>query len=126
MTQWKSKSKRGSTGKLMQKSRKKRRFEAGRDFLAVTVGKTKTKKVRKRGGSLKNVLASADIANIIIDGKATKSKILSVKDNPADLQFSRRNTITKGAVIETEAGTARVTSKPGQHGSVDAVLVKKE
>jgi small subunit ribosomal protein S8e len=34
------------------------------------------------------------------------------------------NIITKGAVIETDAGKARVTSRPGQHGVVNAVLLK--
>ena len=63
---------------------------------------------------------------LIIDPKtkkATKSKILSVKDNPANQHFVRRNTITKGAVVETEAGLARITSRPGQDGVVNAVKV---
>tara|TARA_B100000315_G_scaffold17509_1_gene15677 strand:+ start:326 stop:709 length:384 start_codon:yes stop_codon:yes gene_type:complete len=125
MTQWKKRSKRGPSGKILQKGRKKRKTEAGRDFFPVTVGKTKINKLKMRGGSMKIALLSCDTANIIIDGKAVKSKIKSVKENPADLQFSRRNTVTKGAIIETDAGTARVTSKPGQHGTVNAILIKE-
>jgi small subunit ribosomal protein S8e len=34
------------------------------------------------------------------------------------------NIITMGAVIETEIGNARVVSRPGQHGTINAVLIK--
>jgi small subunit ribosomal protein S8e len=33
--------------------------------------------------------------------------------------------ITKGAILQTPLGQARVTSRPGQHGVVNAVLVQK-
>ena len=35
------------------------------------------------------------------------------------------NIITKGSVIQTEKGKAQVTSRPGQHGVVSAVLVNE-
>ena len=44
-------------------------------------------------------------------------------DNPANVNYVRRNIVTKGAVIETSAGRARVTSRPGQDGQINAVLV---
>jgi len=56
--------------------------------------------------------------------KSSKVKITSVVDNPANRNFVRRNIITKGAVVETEKGRARVTSRPGQDGLVNAVLIK--
>jgi small subunit ribosomal protein S8e len=34
------------------------------------------------------------------------------------------NVITKGAIIETEDGLAKVTSKPSKDGVVNAVLIK--
>lgn len=55
--------------------------------------------------------------------KAKRARILTVKGNPANPHFVTRNIITKGATIETELGTARVTSRPGQHGVINAVLV---
>jgi small subunit ribosomal protein S8e len=57
--------------------------------------------------------------------RVIKSKIKTVKENPANPHYVRMNIITKGAVIETDAGLARVTSRPGQHGVVNAVLIKK-
>ena len=53
---------------------------------------------------------------------AKKAKIISVAENKASRHFLRRNIITKGAVIETELGKAKVTSRPGQHGVINAVL----
>jgi small subunit ribosomal protein S8e len=35
----------------------------------------------------------------------------------------RRNIITKGAVIKTELGDAKVTNRPGQDGLINAVLL---
>ncbi|HHC19323.1 MAG TPA: 30S ribosomal protein S8e, partial [Euryarchaeota archaeon] len=32
--------------------------------------------------------------------------------------------ITKGTIIETEVGLARVTSRPGQVGIINAVLIQ--
>jgi small subunit ribosomal protein S8e len=54
----------------------------------------------------------------------TKSKILKVSKNTANRDYERRGVISKGAVIETEAGSALVTSRPGQNGVVNAVLIK--
>ena len=57
-------------------------------------------------------------------GKSSKVKIKSVVENPADMHFVRRNIITKGAIIETEKGKAKVTSRPSQDGIVNAVLIE--
>jgi len=56
--------------------------------------------------------------------KVSKTKITRVTKNPSNKDYERRGVITKGAIIETEAGTARVLSRPGQDGVVNAVLVK--
>ncbi len=72
-------------------------------------------------------LAAADAA-VVTDkasGKSSKSKLLRVVRNPANVDYQRRGVITKGAIIETELGQARVTSRPGQDGVVNAILVEK-
>ena len=56
--------------------------------------------------------------------KYSKLKILNIIDNKANRHFVRRNIITKGAIIKTEKGNARVNSRPGQEGSINAVLVE--
>jgi len=126
LTQWHLRSKRKPTGALLKKRSKKKRYQVGRDFLPAHVGQVKKKTVRTIGGGRKTLLLSTDLANVSIAGKIKKTKILTVKENPADSQFVRRNIITRGAIIETELGLARVTSRPGQHGVVNAVLVEKK
>ncbi len=56
-------------------------------------------------------------------GTTSRAKIITVKSNPANPFFARRNITTKGAVIETEVGDAVVTSRPGQDGVVNARLI---
>ncbi len=68
---------------------------------------------------------SVDFVNLVgKDGKTTKTKIKNVVDNPADKHLARRNIMTKGAIIETEHGKAKITSRPGQDGVINAVLAK--
>lgn len=56
-------------------------------------------------------------------GKSQKTEIVNVVENPANANLVRRNVITKGCVVETKLGRARVTSRPGQEGVVNGVLV---
>jgi len=51
--------------------------------------------------------------------------IEDVVENDANPNYIRRNIITKGAVIETSEGRARVRSRPGQTGQVTAVLLEE-
>ena len=77
------------------------------------------------GNHRKVRLLAADTANLF-DSKAKKYeqvKIKKVVENPADRHFVRRNIMTKGTVIETEKGKAKITSRPGQDGTVNAVLI---
>jgi small subunit ribosomal protein S8e len=126
MTQWMLRSKRKATGGLYKRHGKKERKDAGRDFLPTHIGKKKVIALRTRGGGKKMLLTKADIANVSVKGKYQKAKIMSVLQNPADPHFVRRNIITKGAVIQTDLGKARVTSRPGQHGTINAVLVEEK
>ena len=56
-------------------------------------------------------------------GKVVKSQILSVADNPASVDLRRGNIMTKGAIIQTPHGRARITSRPGQSGVINAILI---
>jgi small subunit ribosomal protein S8e len=122
MAQWHLKSKRTKTGGLLVRHSKKKKHQQGRDFLPAHVGENKKKTLRTRGGNSKTVMLAANVAVVSVAGKAQKTKILSVVENAADSQYVRRNIITKGAIINTELGKARVTSRPGQNGVINAVL----
>jgi small subunit ribosomal protein S8e len=53
-----------------------------------------------------------------------RTEILDVEKNPANLDYQRRKVITKGTIIKTAKGRAQVTSRPGQDGILNAILVK--
>lgn len=44
-------------------------------------------------------------------------------ENPANIHYVRRNIITKGAVVDTSVGKVKITSRPGQSGSLSGVKV---
>ncbi len=117
-----SKSLRKPTGGMRRAHRKKKKFEIGRPFIPVSVGKEKRKIIRVRGGNHKVRLLSAEFANVSTKEGIKKVRIKQVVENPSNPFFVRRNVITKGAIVETEIGYARVTSRPGQDGVVNAVL----
>jgi len=58
-------------------------------------------------------------------GKTEKLEILDVVSNPANADYNRRGVITKGTIIRTEKGLARIISRPGQTGSLSAVVHKE-
>jgi small subunit ribosomal protein S8e len=69
----------------------------------------------------------SDTANVSDkSGKTLKSKILRVKKSPANRDYERRGVITKGSLLETEAGEAVVTSRPTDDGVVNAILTGKK
>jgi len=126
MALWQGKSRRKSTGGKIRSSRKKRKFEMGREQIEAPVGKHKVKKIRTMGGSQKLRVLVGGVVNVLNPKtkKSTKSEILGVLENAANQHYVRRNLITKGAVIDTKLGKAKVTSRPGQDGVLNAVLIK--
>jgi len=108
--------------------RKKRKFEQG-SFPAETIlGETKRKVKRRKGGNIK-VKVLRDKYACVTDPKSGKTEKVEVKRvirNPVNVDYDRRGVITKGAIIETPKGLARVTSRPGQTGVINAVLIGEE
>lgn len=125
MALWHGKSKRKPTGGRLVQSRKKRRFEVGREPLFTNLGPESLRKYRTMGGNSKNRMLSAAYANVVdpATNKVTRVRIVKVVQNPADPNYVQRNIITRGATIQTDAGMARITSRPGQDGTINAVLI---
>lgn len=124
MARWQGKSVRKITGGRYRHFRKKRKYELGREHVETKLGKRRAKVIRTRGGNTKVRLREAEWANVVDpeSNVCKKVEIEGVRDNRANMHFVRRNVITKGAVISTKLGDARVTSRPGQDGNVNAVL----
>jgi small subunit ribosomal protein S8e len=122
------KSRRKSTGGRFKHIKTKRLNRFGNPPSLTKVGKLKTKVLKTKGGNFKTRLQDSDIANVLDKkkGKYQKAKILNVIENPANRHYVRRNIITKGTVLKTDLGNARVTNRPGQEGIINAVLVDKK
>ncbi|MEM3684108.1 MAG: 30S ribosomal protein S8e [Conexivisphaerales archaeon] len=120
--------KRKASGGTIIPYRGRRKFEYD-GFALETIQGTQTVLTRRvRGGNLKVGLVKAEFANVVNpqDKTTKKVRILRVISNRANRDYERRGVITKGAIIETELGMARVTSRPSQHGVVNAILQPKK
>ncbi|MCQ2079379.1 MAG: 30S ribosomal protein S8e [archaeon] len=125
MALWQGESSRKSTGGRLVLARGKRKFEISREKQYTKLGAESLKQYRGRGGHYKTGMLAGEYANVVDKKTNTvkKVKILNVIANSADPNFVQRNIINKGATIKTEIGDAIVTSRPGQVGAINAVLL---
>jgi len=126
MSQYHGRDLKKPSGGKIRPHRKKRKYERGRSPVETLPAEEESRIIKRvRGGNKKVSLKYAAYANVLdpVTNKVYKLKILRVRGNPASIDYSRRGVITKGAIIETEKGVAKVTSRPGQDGVVNAVLL---
>ena len=113
------------TGGKYRDFRKKKKHSLSGTERKVKLRKTKQKVLKGMGKIKKTVLLSAENANVI-DPKAKKAKKTTIKnvlETPSNRFLARQNILVKGAIIETELGKAKITNRPSQEGSVQAILV---
>jgi small subunit ribosomal protein S8e len=113
------------SGGRRRRVRKKRKHELGNQPTETEVGEPRIKVVDARGNTTKTRALSTNVANVSVDGETVQTSVDDVVENPANPNYVRRNIVTKGAVVETGEGRARVTSRPGQTGQVNAVAVEE-
>jgi len=115
------------TGRRIRYARNKRRFEIGRENHLTTIGAIKRKPFRTRGNNKKSRVLTADTAYVVDPktNKTVKTEIVTVVENSANIHYVRRNIMNKGAIINTKIGKAKITSRPGQSGVINAVLLSK-
>lgn len=79
------------------------------------------------GGNLKIRLHRGLHVNVTdpLTRKTGRADIQTVERNTANRNYARRNIVTKGAIVQTTLGKARVTNRPGQDGSINAVLMSE-
>lgn len=121
-----SRGKRKPSGGLYRSTLTKRSHMLARQASMTKVGETERKKnLNVLGNNMKNKLFETNTANIFNPKtkKYEKATVESVAENPANRNFVRRNILTKGTIINTDKGKARITSRPGQDGVINAVLV---
>ncbi|MFX0178316.1 MAG: 30S ribosomal protein S8e [Candidatus Hodarchaeota archaeon] len=125
MARSQARSKRKYTGKKYKFFKKKRKRELERPPIETKIATDKKKKQRVMGGNFKLKLFSSNYINVtdLNTNKTSKVKILKFDSNLASKDLNRRHILTKGAVVETELGKARITSRPGQSGILNGVLI---
>ena len=126
MAIWQGSSLRKRSGGRSRRNKNKRNAEFGRNPAETRIGDEVKKEIVARGNCTKTRATVAKRINVI-DPKDNSSKnveMLTVLENGANSHFVRRNIITKGAIVETEIGKAKITSRPGQKGIVNGVLIE--
>ncbi len=121
-----TKSNRKPSGGRLKNYRKSRQYALGSRATMTQVEEDQRAKVRTMGGGQK-VRTAATTSISVTDPKTGKTKletIENVTENPANRNFIRRNILTKGAIVQTKSGKVRVTSRPGQNGTVSGVKVE--
>ena len=126
MSLWQGLSTRKSSGGRLIRARKKLRFEVAPEDAETKLGEHTQKLIRSRGASQKVKLLATNTINVTDakTGKTSKATIKTVTENPANIHYVRRNILTKGAVVDTDKGKVKVTSRPGQSGTLSGVLVQ--
>ena len=125
MARSQERSRRKYTGKKYKHFNKKRKRDLERQPLHTVIGEEKKKKQRIMGGNEKLKLFATSFVNVTDPNtnKTSKYKIVSFDSNTASQDLNRRHVLTKGAIIETELGKVKITSRPGQHGVINGVLI---
>ena len=106
---------------------KKKKYELPGIKRIVKLKEVKRKTLRTLGGNKKVVLLGANVINVL-DPKTKKSKVVKIKnviETPSNRFLARQNVLTKGAIIDTEIGKARITNRPSQEGQINAILIKE-
>ena len=112
------------TGGRRHPLRSRRKYEIDRFPNEAIIGEQITITRKVRGKNVKTAIKTIDSVNLSIDSKIKRVKIIKVLENATNNDYQRRGIISKGAILETEEGKCRVVSRPGQHGTVNAILVK--
>lgn len=106
------------------RNRKKKLYELPGQRKTVKLGTEKRRAKRVRGNGKKIFLLGGKFVNINDKGKAKKLEIKNVLETPSNRFLARQNIITKGTIIETEAGKVKVTNRPTQEGVINGILIK--
>jgi len=112
------------TGGRRHVLRSRRKYEIDRFPNEALIGDQITITRKVRGKNTKVAIKTIDSVNLALDSKIKRVKIIRVLENATNNDYQRRGVISKGAILETEEGKCRVVSRPGQHGTVNAILVK--
>ena len=118
-------SRRTDTGARLKHFKGKRKREIGRTPTETVMGEPKRLDIDGLGKSRKRPLLRAQLVNVTDpeNNQTFRAELEDVEENKANMDYQRRKVITRGTIITTSKGRARVTSRPGQDGIINAVLI---
>ena len=120
MAQWHGISRRKSTGGRRVAARGKRSTEISSEKQFALIGEPK----RKTGGNtLVRVLSDNRCTVNGKEGKSSIATITNVVRNDANPNYTRRKILTKGAIVDTDKGQVKITSRPGHDGVLNGVVL---
>ncbi|MEK6915871.1 MAG: 30S ribosomal protein S8e [Nanoarchaeota archaeon] len=115
---------RKTTGGKYHRNRKKRLHEYKSQENKTSLGETKSKITRTKGGHKRVILLKSNKANLVSGKKTEQVEIKNVLQTPQDIFLARQNRLIKGAVIETSKGKAKITNRPSREGVINAILIE--
>lgn len=115
---------RKKTGGKYQKNHKRKLYEKPGQLRKTKLGEEKRKSKKVMGGKRKVFLLRTKFINLQEGKKAVKAEIKNVLETPSNRFFARQNLLTKGTIVETDKGKAKITNRPTQEGVVNGILLK--
>jgi small subunit ribosomal protein S8e len=114
------------TGAKLHRYRRFRKREMGRDPSETQIGEYHMNAIRVHGGQYKQKTLRVNFVNTYIpkENKVKKLEIKRFLQNGASVDYQRRSILTRGAIVETELGKVKITSRPGQIASLSGVLIE--
>jgi len=117
------------SGGLRGRHRKvKRRRELGSPPTLTRIKSEEERRIeRVYGGGFKVRLKGTIYVNVNLpEGTAKKVKILEVAETPENPQHAKSGIVCKGTLVKTELGLVKITSRPGQDGVLNGILIKSK
>ena len=116
-------SKRKETGGRYTNTNPKRVSQTANAPTLTELGDRKVKTRRTRGGHTKQILLQDNTINLYLRDKEkhVEAEITNVLENDANANYVRRNIITRGCIVDTNEGKAKVTNRPAQDGIIQGV-----
>ena len=97
----------------------------GRTPTETLMGEEKKRLIDSRSKAKKTPALRLNQVNVTDPSKNVtfRAELQDVERNPANMDYQRRKVITRGTIIKTSKGRAMVTSRPGQDGILNAILI---
>ena len=113
------------TGGRLRPNRKSRQHARVNQPLLTKIGDVKVKTIRTAGANSKQKILTTNTISVADTkkGTVTQAKIEGVVENNANSNYVQRDIFNKGAIVKTELGNVKITSRPGQHASLTGVLI---